>query len=296
MKFPSPDSDVHVPDGSDPGAALARVTHLAVGAHQDDLEIMAFPGICDALDTPGAAFGGVVVTNGAGSPRTGRYAAYTDEAMRAVRREEQREAARVGRYAIQVQLGHPSADVKGAGNPAVVADLERLFAGCSPEVVYLHNPLDKHDTHVGVLARCLEALRRLPAARRPRRVLGCEVWRCLEWVPEECKVALDAGRHQDLAQRLIAVFESQVAGGKRYDRAALGRWAANATFHTSHATDRHEGISWAVDLTPLVSGQAAGAGPGEVARDLGVFADAIIGRLRADVDNRIRTMAGAVPP
>ena len=44
MKFSRPDADVFVPDGSAPAAALARVTHLAVGAHQDDLELMAQAG------------------------------------------------------------------------------------------------------------------------------------------------------------------------------------------------------------------------------------------------------------
>jgi len=60
------------PDG--PDVALRQVTHLCVGAHQDDIEIMAHAGIADCLETPGKHFGGVVVTNGAGSPRTGAYA------------------------------------------------------------------------------------------------------------------------------------------------------------------------------------------------------------------------------
>ena len=34
-------ADVFVPDGTELGAALGRTTHLAVGAHQDDLEFMA---------------------------------------------------------------------------------------------------------------------------------------------------------------------------------------------------------------------------------------------------------------
>ena len=49
MKFSHPQADVFVPDAETaPREALARVTHLGVGAHQDDLEIMAYAGICGA--------------------------------------------------------------------------------------------------------------------------------------------------------------------------------------------------------------------------------------------------------
>lgn len=279
MKFSHPQADVYVPRaGEAPEAALRRVTHLCIGAHQDDIEIMAHAGISDCLDLPGQAFGGVVVTNGAGSPRTGTYAQMTDAQMQEVRREEQRQAARLGRYAIQLQLAHPSAEVKKPGHPGVAADLTAIFGGCTPEVVYLHSPADKHDTHVAVLLRCLEALRARPAERRPRRVLGCEVWRDLDWLVDTDKVALDAGRHPELAADLLKVFDSQVTGGKRYDLATLGRRAANATFHTSHATDRVTGITWALDLTPLVA---------DATLDVAAFTLAHADRLRADLAARI---------
>ncbi len=156
MKFSQPQADVFVPDpGLTPPDVLARVTHLCVAAHQDDIEIMAYAGITDCFNTPGRAFAGIVVTNGAGSPRTGVYAQYTDEQMQAVRREEQRKAASLARYAIVVQLAHPSAAVKQRHHAGVTADLAQIFAGCRPEVVYLHNPADKHDTHVAVLLRSL---------------------------------------------------------------------------------------------------------------------------------------------
>ncbi len=282
MQFARPNADVYVPAGGDPAAALARVTHLCVAAHQDDIEIMAQAGISDCLDQPGKAFGGVVVTDGAGSPRTGAYAHLTDGQMREVRREEQRAAARLGHYAIQLQLAHSSAEVKKPGAAAVVSDLVQLFFGCRPEVVYLHQPADKHDTHVAVLLRCLEALRRLPADRQPVRVLGCEVWRDLDWVVDDEKVALDSGRHPELAAKLLLAFDSQIAGGKRYDLATLGRRAANATFATSHATDRLAGITWAVDLTPLV--RDPGLGVAE-------YAAGLTARLQADVVRRLQSFA-----
>lgn len=246
-------ADIYLPSpGRSPEEALARVTHLCIAAHQDDIEIMAHAGICDCLDAPDRrAFGGVVVTNGAGSPRTGAYAHLTDAQMQEVRREEQRHAAKLGGYVVQLQLAHSSADVKNLGHPGVAADLDAIFAGCRPEVVYLHNPADKHDTHVAVLTRCIEALRRMPAERRPAQVLGCEVWRDLDWLVDTDKVALDAGRRPALAADMLKAFESQIAGGKRYDLATLGRRAAHATYHTSHATDRLTGITWAMDLTQL---------------------------------------------
>lgn len=283
MKLSNPQADIFVPGGvAAPEQALARVTHLCLGAHQDDIEIMAHAGISDCLETPGKAFGGVVVTNGAGSPRTGPYAHLTDEQMQGVRRDEQRKAAVLGRYAIQLQLAHPSSVVKTPGHAGVAADLAAIFGGCRPEVVYLHNPADKHDTHVAVLLRCLEAIRALPADRRPRRVLGCEVWRDLDWMVDTDKVALDAGRFPDLALELLKVFDSQVTGGKRYDLATMGRRSAHATYHTSHATDKVTGITWAMELTPLVA---------DPTLSVEAFALGYLKRLQDDVQGRIRRFA-----
>jgi hypothetical protein len=45
MKLTKPDADTYVPDGRPLDEALARTTHLAVGAHQDDIEFMALHGI-----------------------------------------------------------------------------------------------------------------------------------------------------------------------------------------------------------------------------------------------------------
>lgn len=281
MKFSRSDADVFVPNGTDPDIALRRTTHLCVAAHQDDIEIMAYHGIAACYDRTDRHFTGVVVTNGAGSPRTGRYAHLTDQDMQRVRREEQRRAAVTGRYNLQLQLAHPSADVKVRGAAGVQADLVQVFGSCRPEVVYLHQPADKHDTHVAVLLRCLEALRSLPAAARPQRVLGCEVWRDLDWLVDSDKVALDVSERPELAAQLLAVFESQISGGKRYDLAALGRRAANATFHTSHATDKSSAVTWAIDLTPLVSS--------ETLHPLD-FVLNHVERLRSDVSVRLRQM------
>lgn len=283
MKFSRPDADVYVPGEAaiTPAAVLARTTHLCVIAHQDDIEINAYQGVTECYGRTDRYFTGVVVTNGAGSPRTGPYAQHTDAQMQAVRREEQRAAARLGRYNLQLQLAHPSADVKRPGHPGVAADLTAIFGGCRPEVAYLHQPMDKHDTHVAVLLRCVEAMRALPPDRRPRRVLGVEAWRGLDWLGDAEKVPLDCSARPELAIPLIEVFDSQVAGGKNYAVAALGRRQANATFHTSHATDRYTSIAWAIDLTPLVQDDRL---------DVADFALATVDRLRADVADRLRRL------
>jgi LmbE family N-acetylglucosaminyl deacetylase len=254
MKFALPAADIFVPEsGLVPEQALARTTHLCVAAHQDDIEIMAYHGIAECFGRSDRWFSGVVVTNGAGSPRAGVYANYTDAQMQDVRRQEQRKAALVGEYSIQLQLAHPSSAVKDRANAAVQADLATIFSTAQAEVVYLHQPADKHDTHIGVLAHSLAALRKLPAAQRPKRVLGCEVWRDLDWMVDADKQVLDAGRFPNLALALVGVFDSQISGGKRYDLATAGRRVAHATYHTSHATDQFQGITWAMDLTPLVN-------------------------------------------
>ena len=157
MKFHNSNADVFVPDELDPDAALARTTHICVSAHQDDIEIMAYHGVAECFGRADQWFTGVVVTNGAGSPRAGIYGQYTDDEMQKVRLKEQRKAAYVGEYACQIQLGYSSSAVKDAKNPNVPDDLTAIFRAAKPRVVYLHNLADKHDTHVGVALRCIRA-------------------------------------------------------------------------------------------------------------------------------------------
>ncbi len=282
MKLIHPQSDIYSPDGTDPAVALARTTHLCIIAHQDDIEINAYPAVAECYDRPDRFFTGVTVTNGSGSSRTGPFADYTDEQMQVVRAEEQREAARLGRYNLQLQLGYPSADIKRAGQADVLNDLKAIFSACRPEVVYLHQPLDKHDTHVAVLMRCIEALHQIPREQRPRKAYGIEAWRGLDWLLDDEKVALDSSAHPELAMKLMQIFASQIAGGKKYDRAALGRRQANATFHASHASDQFSEITWALDLTPLILDEALSVSD---------FAQARVNRLRDDVCDRISRMS-----
>ena len=280
MKFSQPLADVYSPLGAAPEVALARTTHMCVGAHPDDVEVMAHSGLAECYGRTDKFFTGVVVTNGAGSSRTGPYAAFTDGQMQAVRREEQRRAADLGKYNLQIQLAHPSSEVKVRGRPGVAADLGAIFGAARLEVLYLHNPADKHDTHVAVLLRCLEALRLLPRARRPRRVLGCEAWRNLDWLMEGDKVTLDDSGRPELAGPLLAVFDSQISGGKRYDRAIPGRRAANATMFNPHQSDTLSAITWAMDLTPLVADESL---------DVAEFVCGHVAKFQNDVRQKLRT-------
>lgn len=250
--FTQTNSEIFIPDGSDPAEALARTTHLCIGAHQDDIEIMAVEGILLAFDNPHLHFTGCVVTDGHGSPRAGIFATVSDDEMAQIRAEEQREAARIGKYSAQVALGYPSSEVKKAGNQALKEDLKNLIRQTRPDVLYTHNLADKHNTHLGVLMRVLEALRELELGELPKKLIGCEVWRNLDWLPDEKKVVMDVSKHKDLQAELVDVFVSQVQGGKNYTDAILGRRVANATFFASHATDNATGLSFGMDMTPLL--------------------------------------------
>src|SRR5471032_1140519 len=100
MKFHLPSADIFIPDGLPAADALARISHLGIGAHQDDLEFMAFHGILECFASEKNWFGGVICTNGSSSARTGPYADFSDEQMMAVRRREQNAAAMIGRYGV----------------------------------------------------------------------------------------------------------------------------------------------------------------------------------------------------
>ncbi len=274
MKLHNSTADIFIPDGANAAQALARTTHLGVSAHQDDLEIMAIHGILQCYEIPGKGFTGVVCTNGAGSPRAGVYAAYADEQMQRVRRYEQRTAAMIGKYAAMLQLDYPSGVMKDPQAAPPHDDLVAILRAAHPDVVYTHNPADKHPTHIAVLRAVLTAIRSLPAAERPQKLYGCEVWRDLDWLPDDRKTLLDVSGRDSLSAALLGVFDSQIAGGKRYDLATMGRRRANATYFESHATDALDSATYALDLTPLLRDDALG---------LADYVTGLIDAFRADV-------------
>lgn len=248
-------SEVFVPDGIASASALSRTTHLGIGAHPDDLEIMAIHGVLECVTSDARWFTGVVATDGAGGPALLARSSVSAEAVRTTRRAEQKRAAELGCYGALVLLDHTSAEAKDAANAALVGDLREVLRATSPKVVYTHSLADAHDTHVAVALAVVAACRSLAASERPERVLGCEVWRDLDWLPEGAKIALPLSGNEELERALIRVFESQLGAGKRFDVGALGRRRANATFNEIRDADAHEAIVWAMDLTPAARGE-----------------------------------------
>lgn len=278
---------IHVPDGVPVSDALQRTTHLAIGAHPDDLEFFAYHGIACCHADPDRWFGGVTVTDGAGCARGGPFASVSDREMKEIRYHEQIAAADLGRYSFQCQFGYSSAEIRTANTYArLVSKLREIVESCRPEVLYLHNPADKHPTHLRVLAACIEAVRAISPVDRPRAVYGCEVWRDLDWLRDSEKVILPTDAYPDLARDLIEVFESQIAGGKGYVDAVLGRRRANATFLASHEVDGIGSCCYAMDLGPLFGDEPISIEE-LLRRHSNHFASDLVGAIRAASDREM---------
>jgi len=257
---------------------LESTTHLCIAAHQDDIELMAAGAILACYGKSDKWFAGVIVTDGAGSPRTGVYADCSDEDMKAIRADEQENAASIGRYNAQFQLCYPSREVKDNANQSLVEELIKIILATSPQVVLTHNFADKHDTHCAVAVRVLQALRKIPVDKRPKFVYSMEVWRALDWVLDADKKLFDTSGNESLQAALLGVYHSQIAGGKRYDLAGLGRKRANATYLDSHATDDFASAEYALDITELVNNELLT--PAD-------FINRYIDQFKADVNRRL---------
>lgn len=253
MEFYKPNAMLFVPDNQALPAAVDRTTAMGIGAHPDDLEIMCWQGILECFGHDDKWFFGVIVTNGAGSPRNGSYKDYTDEEMQVIRRKEQLKSSIVGEYGAMAMLDFTSNEVKDVNSDIVIAELASIISQAAPEVVYTHNLADKHDTHVSVACRVIAALRTLPPELRPKKLYGCEVWRTLDWMQDSEKKLFDVSLHPSIANSVLGVHASQIAGGKRYDLATQGRRLANATYTETHGTDVASQVAVAMDLTPLIN-------------------------------------------
>jgi LmbE family N-acetylglucosaminyl deacetylase len=279
MIFNKKEASIYIPDGLPLDIAIQRITHMGIGAHQDDLEIMAFHGVMECFGQADKWFAGVDVTNGSGSARSGLYESYTDEQMVSIRRIEQKKASFVGEYALQVLLEYTSAEVKDADNRGTVEDIKTILSTCKPKILYTHNLADKHDTHVSTAIRIIQAIRELPEDLHPQKVYGCEAWRDLDWLCDEDKLLLDCSGREHLASALTGVFDSQIAGGKRYDLASVARRRANATYLASHNVDTASEIAFAMDLTPTIQNPEI---------DLAEYAVSYINKFAMDVTDRIK--------
>jgi len=278
MKLKNSGAEIFIPDNVSVEIAFSRTTHMAVAAHQDDVEIMAYDGILKCFGKNDQWFSAVVTTNGAGSARNGLYASYTDEDMQRVRKIEQKKAAYVGEYGSLALLDYPSSAIKDSKNRAVIEEFKALITAAAPKIIYTHNLADKHDTHIGVVIKLIQALRELPKELRPEKLYGCEVWRNLDWVNDSEKVLFDVTEHPNLASALLEVFDSQVCGGKRYDLATVGRRLDHATFSESHGVDKAQSLAYAMDLTPLIEDDSL---------DIKEYVKGFIDRFAADIESKI---------
>ncbi len=98
-----------------------------------------------------------------------------------------------------------------------------LLKTAKPEVVYTQNLAEKHDTHVAVALKVIEAIRDLPAAERLQRLYGCEIWRDLDSMVDADKVAFDCSVHENLQTAFEAEPYSYCQFIMGRDHTAFGR-------------------------------------------------------------------------
>jgi len=94
---------------------------------------------------------------------------------------------------------------------------------------------------------------------------------------------MDLSDHENLQYALLGVFDSQIAGGKRYDLASMGRRRANATYFESHGVDNTTGLSYGMDMTPLMN---------EVSLRPAEFVQGFVQRFALDIQERVGRLAG----
>ncbi len=279
MKTLNAAADFYIPDEKPEDEALKRVTHLGLGAHPDDLELLAGHAILECYQKTDRSFAGVVCADGAVVPRSGPFAKNSPDEMKEIRRREQRAAAALGGYGLLVQLGYPSREILDRKNPALEQDLLIIMEATRPRVVYSHNLADTHDTHVAVTAALIRAIRWMKPEDRPQKMYGCEVWRGLDWLDDKEKVVFDLNGADPLLASQLREHKSQLGGGRRYDAAFIGRLRANAVFQYPPAPGPEKLALFAMDLTPLVV-------DGNL--DMADFVASRIERFQADVRARIR--------
>ena len=68
MKLSQPNAELWMPDGAEESESLARVTHMAIAAHQDDVEVMALEGILAGFGIGNRCFMAAIRHRGSGQP------------------------------------------------------------------------------------------------------------------------------------------------------------------------------------------------------------------------------------
>jgi LmbE family N-acetylglucosaminyl deacetylase len=202
------------------------------------------------------SFGGLIVTSGSGSLRAPQHAALSPSEYAELRWEEQKQAAKMGGYAFVDSLNIESSVIKtAAGLAELASQLREYLVEFEIDELYMHQPFDRHTSHVRVAFAVLTALRSLPKERRPAQVLGCEVWRNLDWAPKSSKVLRPlSAADLELQVRLAEVFTSQAdpKNAKDYVSALVGRKTANAVFQEGLVGDSGVAQEVYIDLKPWV--------------------------------------------
>jgi hypothetical protein len=108
------------------------------------------------------------------------------------------------------------------------------------------------------------------------------VWRDLDWMIDADKIAFLLDERENIAMSLVGVFDSQIAGGKRYDLATMARRRAHATYHQSHSVDAAQMLNFGMDLTPLVENDDL---------DPTVYVEGYINRFLDEVRSRISKLS-----
>lgn len=267
-------------------ADVSQFRWMGIGAHPDDLEIMAYEGISLAMQqrarrglkntqkntsnsvvSPG--FYGIIVSDGAKAPREGPYKKLSDAALSRLRFDEQQRAAQLGKYQGILQLGHPENFFSPRLRAKIIREISGEISRVRPHVIYTHQPFDYHPAHVVVMDLVLQAVAAVQDSERhdtypiktrkksgPRgyrpQVIGCEVWGSLDWLPTKYRVEMDASYRPELARRLIACHRSQATAHKRYDLACEGRRVANSVFSEPKNYHTISHVILGIDLTSWI--------------------------------------------
>lgn len=245
-------------------ANKSKVKNLVIAAHKDDGEMIGLKGIYDSLNSDGSC-AMIILTDGGGCPKTGKYADLTYDEMVKLRTTEQKNASEIGRYNSLYLLEHKSSDIKRKSSSIVneLIYILRQFSGI--DTLYIHNPFDNHPTHKAVAQIVVKALRDLRKTYDiknvvqeggvnylpPKQIIAVEVWGGLDWLPGKYKYIIDTSNAEDLADQLMSQFVSQNYV-KKYDVASKSRRYANATFYESHNENIYDSFSYGLDLTNFV--------------------------------------------
>lgn len=227
---------------------------LAIGAHHDDIEVMAMDGILKAYGSKKYSFYACVLSDGVNCVKSGKYAELTDKEMIETRNQEQTRASQIGEYADLKMLKYSQEDIENDEKGKIVKEIRQMILDIKPDIVYTHNIFDKSPMHKMTCKRVIEAILGLEEEDRPRLVYGCEIFRSLDWLPDKYKVVFDLSENKELQSRLIGVYDTRAEQARNYNKAIVGRKIAHAIFGTQNTDIEEEKLIWyGINLTPVIA-------------------------------------------